>query len=251
MDFSGKVVIVTGSSSGIGAATARLFAAHGALVTIVGRNEKRLMEVGKTCTSQGHVPTMVTQDLIMDGGCEKVVSRTLETHGKIDILVNSAGKIALTSVFDNNMEVFDDLIALNLRVPYKMTQLCTPHLKKTKGCIVNVFAAPMKATPGFLVQTMLRDALERFTKTGAVELASEGIRMNAVRPGITRTNLLANLSVSEECMNKAYSKIAKYLPNEAIIEPEEVGMMILFAASGICPNLNASSLIIDGAASVH
>lgn len=237
-------------SPGIGAAAAKQFAAHGASLTLVGRNEARLFNVAKTCEGyHGKKPLCLLLDLVMKDSCEIVVKKTVEIYNRVDILINCAGKAAVTSLFDTTMEIFDELVALNLRVPYKLTQLSLPYLKRSKGNVVNVFGAPMRVRPGFLPFAMIRDALERFTKSGALELASEGVRMNAVRPGITRTNFLANLNVDDECMNEAYDTIAQIVPNKVIIEPEEIAKMILFAASETCPNLNASNLIVDGAAS--
>lgn len=252
MDFTGKIAIVTGASSGIGAATAKLLSQHGATLALVGRNETRLLDVAKHCeAAKGIRPLCLLLDLTTDGNCDEVVRKTVKTFKRIDILINCAGKASVTSLFDTTMEIFDDLVALNLRVPYKLTQSCIPHLKKTKGNIVNVFGAPTRVRPGFLPFAMIRDAMERFTKAGALELVVEGVRMNAVRPGITRTNILANLNVEDEYMDQAYDKISQTVPNNVIIEPEEIAKMILFAASDVCPNLNGASLIVDGAASSY
>lgn len=252
MDFTGKTAIVTGASSGIGAATAKLLSAHGATLALVGRNEQRLLEVAKHCEEASKIkPLCLLLDLTVDGNCDEVIRKTVETFKRIDILINCAGKASVTSLFDTTMEIFDDLVALNLRVPYKLTQCCMPYLKKTKGNVVNVFGAPMRVRPGFLPFAMIRDAMERFTKAGALELVSEGVRMNAVRPGITRTKILANLNVEDEFMDQAYDKIAMAMPNNVIIEPEEIAKMILFAASDSCPNLNGASLTVDGAASSY
>ncbi|XP_013184720.1 uncharacterized oxidoreductase TM_0325 [Amyelois transitella] len=248
MDFTGKVVIVTGASSGIGAASAKIFAEHGALLTIVGRNEGRLLEVARICETRGPRPLCLLLDLTLDNSCEEVVRKTVETYKRLDVLVNCAGKLTVTSLFDTTMEIFDELVALNLRVPYKLTQLCLPHLKKTKGNVVNVFSAPMRSRPGFLPFHMIRDALERFTKSGALELASEGVRMNAVRPGITRTNFLKNFNIDDEAIDQTYDSISKLVPNRVIIEPDEIAKMILYTASGTCPNLSGSNVIVNGAA---
>ncbi|KAJ0170603.1 hypothetical protein K1T71_013974 [Dendrolimus kikuchii] len=252
MDFTNKVVLVTGASSGIGAATAKLFASHGATLSLVGRNEARLLQVAKICEDLKQIkPLCLLLDLTMDANCEEVVRKTVEHHKKIDVLINCAGKVSVTSLFDNNMEIFDELMTLNLRLPYKMVQLCLPHLKKTKGNVVNVFGAPLRVRPGFLPFAMIRDALERFTKAGALELVTEGVKMNAVRPGITRTNVLANFNVDDDCVDMVYSKIASAMPNNVIIEPEEIAKTILYAASDTSPNLNGANLIVDGAASSY
>ncbi|KOB79009.1 Short-chain dehydrogenase [Operophtera brumata] len=214
MDLTGKVALITGGSSGIGAATAKLFASHGANVAIIGRHEARLLAVGMACeAAKGNQMLVLKFDLTVEGNCEEAIRQTVQTFKKIDILVNCAGKAGMSSLFDNSTEIFDELMALNLRVPYKMTQLCAPHLKDTKGNIVNVFGAPLRVRPGFLPFAMIRDALERFTKAGAVELAAEGIRMNAVRLGITRTNFLTNLNVDDEHMDIAYDRLADLVPN--------------------------------------
>ncbi|XP_068624508.1 uncharacterized oxidoreductase TM_0325-like [Battus philenor] len=250
MDFTGKVVIVTGASSGIGAASAKLFAAHGALVTIVGRNETRLKDVANACESyRGNAPLCIQVDLVHDGSCETVVSRTVEKFQKIDVLVNCAGKLLVTSLFENSMQNFDDLIALNLRVPYKLTQLCVPYLKLTKGNVVNVFGSPSRDRPGFLLSAILKSALERFTTSGGGELSCEGVRMNGVRPGLTRTNILANFNVDAEYMDEVYKEIAQALQANTINEPEDVARLILFVASDQNPNLNGACICLNGGAS--
>ncbi|XP_026744161.1 uncharacterized protein LOC113505575 [Trichoplusia ni] len=252
MDFTGKIAIVTGASSGIGAATAKLLSQHGATLALVGRNEERLLDVAKQCAAaKGIQPLCLLLDLTIDVNCDEVVKKTVQTFKRIDVLINCAGKASVTSLYDTTMEIFDELIALNLRVPYKMTQASIPHLKKTKGSIVNVFGTPTKVRPGFLPFAMIRDALERFTKAGALELLDEGIRMNAVRPGITRTKLLSNLNVADEYMDHTYDNISKTVPNKKIIEPDEIARMVVYAASDMFPNLIGSSLIIDGAASAY
>lgn len=251
MDFTGKVVILTGASSGIGAVTAKLFAKHGATLTLIGRNETRLVDVAKECEKvQGKKPLWLLLDLTANHSCEIIATKTVETFGRIDVLVNCAGKIGITSLFDATMEGFDELFAINLRVPYELTQKCLPHLVKTKGNVVNVYAAPMRVRPGFLALGMIADALERFTKSSAVELAPEGVKMNAVRPGHTRTRFLENINVDDEDFEDTLEVLAQMVPNRKIIEPEEVARMILLAASEIFPNLNAASLVVDGGGSV-
>ncbi|XP_035450795.2 uncharacterized protein LOC118276560 [Spodoptera frugiperda] len=136
VDLSGKVAIVTGASSGIGAATAIAFAKHGAKLSLVGRDEVRLLQTANKCVEvsmSNEVPLWVRLDLTQPGACEAVVNKTVETYGKLDILVNSAGKVVLSDLSDESMDILDDLMNLNFRVPYRMTQLSLRHLEKTKG----------------------------------------------------------------------------------------------------------------------
>ncbi|XP_048488177.1 3-oxoacyl-[acyl-carrier-protein] reductase FabG-like [Plutella xylostella] len=251
MDFKDKVVIVTGGSSGIGAASARLFASHGALVAIIGRNVQRLDAVAKDCeTKSGNLPLRIALDLTSKGACEEVVKATVEKYKRIDVLVNCAGKGNMASLFDDNIDGFDELIALNLKVPYRLTQLCVPYLIKTKGNIVNVYEAPVRSRPGMLQFSMVRDALDRFTKAGAAELVGEGVRMNGVRTCMVRSNFLQNYNIPDDQRDVVINNLAEQvMPFKRPIEAEEVARLIVFTASDMCASLNATSLCVDGAAS--
>lgn len=252
MSLSDKVAIITGSSSGIGAATAKKFSENGASLTIIGRDESRLLEVARYCEkASGKKPLCLLLDLTANGNCEEVIRKTVETFKRIDILINCAGKLVMTSLFDTTMEAFDELVALNLRVPFKMTQLCAPYLKVTKGNVVNIFGAPFRVRPGFLPIAMIRDALDRFTKAGAVELAAEGIRMNAVRPGITRTNFLNNLNLDEDSLDRVYDKLSTLSPNNQILKPEEIADTIYYVVADLSPNAIGSQIIVDGGATSY
>lgn len=248
MNFTNKVVIVTGASSGIGAASALLFAKYGAKLTLVGRDEERLNNISEKCFNAiGIKPVTLKLDLTEAGSCEAVITKTVAAFNKIDILVNCAGKVTLASLFDDNTEAFDDMINVNLRVPYRLMQLAVPYLAKSKGNIVNLTTTNYKRVRhGFLAYSVAKSGLEKMTKIAAIELASEGIRVNAVQPGLTRTNILANLAMSEEERQMAYERLSS---NMKVIEPEEVAKMVVFVASDLCPNLNGAEMAIDGATS--
>lgn len=248
MDFTNKVVIVTGASSGIGAAAATLFAAYGALLTLVGRNENRLQKVASECkASRGNDHLCMALDLTQRGSCEAVIEKTVQIYGKVDVLVNSASKVTISSLHDP-IDVFDELMAINFRVPYKMTQLALPHLMKTKGNVVNVASSMTRRWKrGFLPYALSKNALERFSKLGAAELCCDGVRMNAVSPGITKANLLANLSMSKSCSEYIHTTLKDAFPNDIVIKPDEVAILICLAASDLFPNMNGSNLTVDGA----
>lgn len=251
MDFTNKVVIVTGASSGIGAASALLFAKLGARLTLVGRDEERLTNIAVRCKEyKGIEPLSILRDLTERRACDLVVSRTVETFGRIDVLVNSAGNLMLGSLFDHTMDVFDEMFDIILKVPYKLTHLCLPYLIKSKGNVVNLTVTDYKKVRhGFLPYSVAKCALEKFTKLAAFEVASAGVRINSVNPGVTRTNLLKNLAMSEWEINTAYQGLTNAC-NIKILEPEEVAKMVVFVASGTCPSINGAEMCIDGSASM-
>ncbi|KAJ8708105.1 hypothetical protein PYW08_010471 [Mythimna loreyi] len=248
MDFTNKVVIVTGASSGIGAASAILFAKHGARLTLIGRDEERLKKTADKCQEANGLPPLCLRlDLTANGSCATVITKTVAQYQRIDVLVNCAAKMLMGSLFDDSIDTFDEMIDINLRVPYKLTYLALPYLVKTKGNIVNLHATKYtKVIHGFLPYTVTKAGLERFTRNAAVELASEGVRVNAVQPGLTRTNILTNLAMGEDEMQYVYDLLSNKMK---ILDPEEVAKMVVFVASEVCPNLNGSDIGLNGASS--
>lgn len=252
VNYDDKVVIVTGASSGIGADAARYFAKFGAKLALVGRNEERLMAVARDCEEfKNNTPVCFLLDLTKEGSCESVISKTVEVYGKINVLVNGAGVSGMSSVFDKSIEIFDDIMAINLRVPFHMTQLAVPYLLKTKGNIVNVaYSMTTRFRPGFLVYNMAKIALESFAKQAAPELMLEGVRINCVSPGITRTNILSGMNVEHSSYSWLFDNVESHLPCGKVLEPSEVAAYICLVASDIFPHMNGTRLVIDGAASL-
>ena len=141
-DFSGKVALVTGSSSGIGAAIAIQFAAYGAKVAITGRNAANLQKIADKIeqVSNGVKPLQIIGDLQDDSLPARLINETVAKYGRLDILVNNAGagtpNGSLAS--ENLLEEFDFVLKLNVRSVVELTQRAVPHLEKTKGNIINV-----------------------------------------------------------------------------------------------------------------
>ncbi|XP_022828674.1 uncharacterized protein LOC111358023 [Spodoptera litura] len=250
IDLKGKVAIVTGASSGIGAATAIAFAKHGAKLSLVGRDEVRLLQTVNKCVEvSNEVPLWVRLDLTQPGACEAVVNKTVETYGKLDILVNSAGKVVLSDLTDESMEKLDDLMNLNFRVPYRLTQLSLRHLEKTKGNIVNIGSSMSKrGLPGTLGYTLSKEALQTFSRQAVLELAPLGVRINCITPGPSRTNIRAPLIVNNpHLLADLSAAYAQYLDNGMILDPNEIATLICWTASDMFPNLNGADMLLDGA----
>ena len=141
-DFSGRVVLITGSSGGIGAVTATEFSKSGAQVVITGRNAKNLSEVGKEClkvSPKGLKALEVLADVSKDEDCKRLIDETIKSFGKLDVLVNNAGHGVAYSITDANiLDKYDGVMATNLRSVVYLTHLSVEHLEKTKGNIINI-----------------------------------------------------------------------------------------------------------------
>lgn len=182
MSFTGKVVLITGASSGIGADAARHLAELGAKVAAVGRNGTRLNAVlDEIKKSNGGELLPIVADVTKDA--ERIVNETINHFGQLDVLVNSAGFAIFDSVIDANLSEFDRLFDTNVRAVINLTKLCVPHLEKTKGNVVTVSScAGRKPSPNILSYCMSKAAIDQFTKCSALDLASKGIRVNAINP---------------------------------------------------------------------
>ncbi|XP_045453820.1 3-oxoacyl-[acyl-carrier-protein] reductase FabG-like [Melitaea cinxia] len=227
MSFTGKVVIITGASSGIGASAAELFSKEGAHVVIVGRNQDLLAASAAQCNS----PLVVRADITIESEAQRVVDETIKKFGQIDILVNNAGGIPLTIglLEDGVMKAYDDVMNLNLRSVVHLTTLAAPHLIKTKGNIVNISSTagvtpPFR--PGVSNYCVAKAGLNHFTVCAAVELGSYGVRVNAISPGPVRTNFKQNSKSPG-----TYEDTAKIMLLKRVSEPEEIADLILFLAS--------------------
>ncbi|KOB64404.1 Short-chain dehydrogenase, partial [Operophtera brumata] len=202
MSFANKVVIVTGGSSGIGAATALHFAKEGAQVAIVGRNETRLKSVAAQISEIGKKPLIIKADVSKDDEVKTIVWTTVTKFGKLDVLVNNAGLIKSSAVGDANfMEIYDEVVNTNLRSIFILTNLASPHLIKTKGNIVNISSVAGSSTlksfapSGYAAYCVSKAAVNHFSRVSAMELAPKGVRVNAVSPGPVETSIFESAGI--------------------------------------------------------
>lgn len=187
MDFSEKVVIVTGGGSGIGADAARNFAKLGAKIAIVDRNEEGLNQVAEQMIGDGLLkPLTIFADVTKDA-CQ-IIDETISHFGRLDILVNCAGIGSFDSVIDFSVDEFDRVLNVNLKSLMVLTKLAVPHLESTKGNVINVSSILSMAAAGNNTSYSISKAgVDQFTKCAAITLAHKGIRVNAINPGIIKT----------------------------------------------------------------
>jgi len=198
--FKSKVVIITGSSGGIGAGTAIRFASEGANVVIHGRKEAALNEVKEKCLKAGKGNTKVhicVGDLSKDETRQKLVNDAIREFGQIDVLVNNAGLYDASTIIGGSIDTYDKLFDVNVRSVIALSQLAAPHLIKSQGNIVNISSElGLKVVPWAGVYAMTKRTLDHFTKCLALELGPRGVRVNGINPShVPETDVLSRAGI--------------------------------------------------------
>lgn len=247
MDMTGKKVIVTGASSGIGQATARLFLDSGAIVTLVGRRESALAEVIGRAKSQGEGAFVLEADLSDEGQSESCVARATEKMGGLDVLVNAAGILKGGRIEDTSLELWDEMMNINLRSIFYLMKLAVPHLERTRGNIVNVSSVTgPRSFPGVLAYCVSKAGLDHLTRCAALELASKGIRVNAVNPGVVVTGLHRSGGMNDEAYSAFLEHSKTTHPLGRVGQANEVADLICFLASDRAGWITGATVSIDG-----
>ncbi|XP_054153371.1 uncharacterized oxidoreductase TM_0325-like [Oppia nitens] len=251
--FDGKVVLITGSSSGIGRATALTFAGLGAKVVITARNDIKLDEVVQSAqliSESNDNILKVKADLNVRQDIEILINKTISTFGKLDVLVNNAGIVGITDIEDKDMEkTFNNIMNTNVGSIVRLCHLAVPHLKKTKGNIVSVSSvASTKPHSLFFGYCMAKSCVDMLTKCLAIDLGNSGIRVNTVNPAVIRTNIFkAGFNFSEEeTQRNIYRDCEQTYPLQRPGEPEEVAETIAFLASDKASFISGTTLEVDG-----
>ena len=236
--LDGKVAIVTGASSGIGAATSKALGAAGAKVVLVGRDGPRLADAA------AGVPEhfLLALDVTGDGAPATIVEHTLSAFGRIDVLVHSAGLFEPGPFDQLDAESLDRQWRTNVRAPLLLTQAALPHLDA--GASV-VFVSSIAGHVGFQDSTAYcatKGALELATRALALELSPRGIRVNAVAPGNIKTPMNEELRTTTD-----YEAVCNAAtPAGRFGEADEIAATILFLASDAASYVHGASLLVDG-----
>jgi NAD(P)-dependent dehydrogenase (short-subunit alcohol dehydrogenase family) len=242
-DLKGKTALVTGSTSGIGKATAIALAARGAQVLVVGRNEQRAKDVVAEIEGSGGSGTFRLTTLSDLESAQDLVEWATEAgDGHVDILINNAGVALLGPTNAATEAEFDETFAVNVKVPFFLVASLAPAMaERGWGSIVNV--STMVASFGQAGMAMYgasRAALELLTKAWAAEYGPSGVRVNAVAPGPTRTRMMG--AVPDEMVNH----LAALAPAGRVAEPEELAAAIVFLASDDASFVHGVTLAVDG-----
>ena len=245
--FFDKIAIVTGSTSGIGAAVAQRLAAGGARVVCVGRNKTALDDLKTTTAAVGHEPLPITADVTDAEQIEGVVRRTIEAFGRIDVLVNAAGHISSGTIENTSLAAWDAMMNVNLRAVFQLTQLCMPHLIATKGNVVNISSVTgLRSISRGAGLLRFETGLDQLTRCAALEVASHGVRINAVNPGVVITEIHKRGGMSEEAYEKFLEHSKTTHPLGRVGTPSEIAELVCFLASEKAAWITGATVSIDG-----
>jgi len=246
-DIKDKIALITGASSGIGKATAFCFAKEKAKLMLVARNKNALQEMANSARSLGAKVEIFPADITVEDQVKQCIDTTLKIYSGIDIIVNSAGIIANGTIENTTLEDWDYMMNINLRSIFLLTQLALPALIERKGNIVNVSSVTgLRAFPGILAYCVSKAGLDQFTRCVALELAPKGVRVNAVNPGVTVTNLHRSGGMDEKKYQAFLEHSKTTHPLGRVGNPEEIAELILFLASPHAGWITGVTYSIDG-----
>lgn len=242
--LKGKVAIITGGTRGIGLEIVKVFKENNAEVILFGSKketvDKAISELEKeNIFVEGYYPNLSNPQEI-----EEVINEIINKHNKIDILVNNAGISANKKIEDTTYEDFEKIMDLNVNAIFNMTKAVVPYMKEQKeGVIINTSSmVSIYGQPSGVGYPASKFAVNGITKSLARELGPANIRVNAVAPGVTNTDMVANLP------KEMIEPLIKTIPLGRIGEPRDVANAFLFLASPLASYVTGEILSVDGAA---
>ncbi len=246
-EMKGKVVLVTGASSGIGRAAAAKFASEGAKVALVARRADVLTVVAHEIGAKGGESQVIAADVTRQEEIERVVRETVAAFGGIDVLVNAAGIIGNGTIENTLLADWDYMFNVNARAPFYLIQRALPYLIERKGSVVNVSSVTgIRAFPNVLAYCASKAAVDQLTHCAALEVASKGVRINAIDPGVVVTQLHRRGGMDEEAYEKFLEHSKTTHPLGRVGHADEVAELIFFLASPKAGWITGVSYSIDG-----
>jgi NAD(P)-dependent dehydrogenase (short-subunit alcohol dehydrogenase family) len=240
--LAAKTALITGASSGIGAAIAHAMAHAGARVVVVGRDRARLDRCARGIDGGGHATEIVVADLTEEPAPQQIVDAAVGRFGSVDVIVHSAGLFEPCPFLRSSLESFDRQWAVNVRAPFALTQAAVPHLRGGGVVIFVSSIAGHVAFPSSAAYCATKGAVELMTRALAVELAPEGIRVNALAPGNIRTPMNEHLLASPEYE----AGMVERTPFGRVGVVEDIAPVAVFMASDAARYVHGASLLVDG-----
>lgn len=248
MDFTGKVVLITGGRSGIGQAAAVAFARQGAKVAIAGRSGAA--ETLAQIKDIGGEAIFIKGDVSIEADVKNMIESTVKAFGRLDVAVNNSGLLPVTAnLVDQKVEDFDQIIAVDLRGVFLCMKYEIPEMLKVGGgSIINVGSVvSLVADPGMAPYVAAKHGVAGLTKAAGIEYAKQNVRINTIAPGLVETEMTAGWLADPEFRELVKSFNAANRPAKS----EEIAGMILFLASPMASFMTGSVYSIDAGQTAH
>jgi NAD(P)-dependent dehydrogenase (short-subunit alcohol dehydrogenase family) len=243
--LASKTALITGGNSGIGLATARLFVAEGAKVTITGRNKETLQAAAKEL---GPNAFAVVADVNDVAATEAAVKQAAEKFGKLDIVFANAGIPGNTPVGKTTLDAFERVIRTNLTSVFFTVQAALPHLNDNASIILNGSVISVLGNPGYSAYAATKAGVTAMARVMVSELSPRGIRINVVAPGAARTPIWNGAAPTADAFAALEKRIAGITPLGRIAEPDHIAKTVLFLASDDAAHVQGQEIFVDGGA---
>lgn len=249
--FQDKAVLITGGTSGIGQATAQLFAAEGASVAFTGRRVQRGIEIERQLSQKHQVRVKYIQaDHRLKHDCNRSIQETIAIFGRIDILFNNAGIVVSGTAETTTEQDWEDTLALNVTAVWRMSRLAIPIMRKQGGGVIinNASDWGLVGARQVVAYCASKGAVVQMTKAMALDHAHENIRINAICPGDTFVErwLQEGFYRGSGAVDETEARKADDIPIGRVAEAEEIGRAVLFLASQDASFITGATLVADG-----
>jgi NAD(P)-dependent dehydrogenase (short-subunit alcohol dehydrogenase family) len=243
----GRVIMVTGATSGIGRAVATRFARSAALVICIGRSQSALVAVEHEIKEAGAGALTMEVDVTADDDTSHAFDLAVSKAGRLDVLVNAAGHISTGTVESTPLAAWDAMMNVNLRSVFYLMQLAAPHLTRTGGNIVNVSSVTgLRSFPGVLAYCVSKAGVDQLTRCAGLELAPKGVRVNAVNPGVVVTEIHKRGGMNNADYEKFLEHSKTTHPLGRVGQPSEVAELVFYLASESASWITGATYQIDG-----
>lgn len=249
MNLQDKVTVITGGSTGIGKATALIFAHEGAKVLITGRRENKLREVQEEAKKQGNSIDYLISDVSKEDDCKKAVDFVINKYGRIDVLFNNAGVLSTGVTHETPTDTWEKTFDINVKGIYFMSKYAIPHMIKQGGgnIINNSSIIGLRGFPGATAYVASKGAVTQMTRAMAREYIGYGIRVNAICPGGIETPMVTDDIIAKSDNPAAVEEFfVSQHPIGRLGRPEEIAQAVAFLANDNVEFMTGSMLSVDG-----
>lgn len=243
MKLNGRTALITGGTSGIGLATARVFADEGARVVVTGRRPAGLEAAREVLGDRG---LAVAADVTDPAAAAHAVAEAIRVFGRLDIVFANAGIAGQTPLGETSFETFDRIVRTNLHAVFFTVQAAVPHLGAGASIILNSSVHKVLGIPGASAYAASKGAVSSMTRVLAAELAPRGIRVNEVVPGATRTPIWSDRAPDADALAQLEARFSAQIPLGRFAEAMDVARAVLFLASEDSASTTAAEIAVDG-----